>query len=218
MKPKIETEKGWTEVVIDDDCEFEKFYRAADILQNKFNIAFTNKLNDFDSLYWDFIYKEKSLTLFYNIYEGVTVFPKAYKDSTQSDNQFAKEIGNRLFEALIDLNWTAFANGKTIGTKGSENGIVTCDIENSGGARVTVEKDCGNIPFAITIGIYGLMFHTHYESDAEKANNYVTEIKFRINKFFDLFDVEEVRRTDFWQTKYESQLNELAGVFDETNS
>ena len=62
-----------------------------------------------------------------------------------------------------------FENGETIGTKGCESGTIIHDIENSNGARITLEKECGSIPFVITIGIYGLMFHTHYESELEKS-------------------------------------------------
>jgi len=212
MKPKFEKQKGWTEVIIDNDCEFDKFYKIAEVLQTNFNLTFTNKLNDFDTLYWDFDYKHSSLVLFYNIYEGTTVFPKAFKDSTQTDNESAVEIGTLLFQALIDLDWSDFDNGKTIGIKGSESGTIIKDIENSNGARVTLEKECGNIPFAITIGIYGLMFHTHFESNLEKANEYITEAKFKINKIFDLYEVPEERRNDFWQSKHDRQINELADI------
>ena len=68
MKPKLETEKGWTEAIVDDDCEFSKFYIVADVLSNDFNLIFSNKLNDFDTLYWDFEYRGSDLVLHYNIY------------------------------------------------------------------------------------------------------------------------------------------------------
>jgi len=100
MKPKIETKKGWTEVVIDDACGFEKFYRVAEVLQREFKLTFTNKLDHLDSLYWDFDYKECTLTLHYNIYAGVTLFPKAFKEATPADNGSAEEIGTLLFQEL----------------------------------------------------------------------------------------------------------------------
>jgi hypothetical protein len=212
MKPKLEKQKGWTEVIIDDDCEFNKFYKAAEVLQTNFNLTFTKKLDDFDSLYWDFNYKQDQLVLFYNIYEGTTIFPKGFKASTQSENESAVEIGTLLFQALIELDWADFDNGKTIGTNGSEGGTIVKDIENSNGARITLEKKSGNALFAVTIGIYGLMFHTHFESDLDKANNYINNAKFRINKIFDLYEVPEERRSDYWKTKHNSQINELAEV------
>ena len=216
MKPKLETDKGWTEAIIDDDCEFEKFYTVADVLSNNFNLTFSNKLNEFDTLYWDFEYKGSELVLHYNIYLGISIFPKAFKSATETDNLSVVEISTLLFQKLIDLDWTDFEGGKTIGTKGSESGTIITDIENSNGARVTLEKDCGNIPFAITIGIYGLMFHTHFESNLKIAEEYIADTKFRINKIFDLYDVPEEKRSEFWQTKHERQINELAEMTEAT--
>ena len=216
MKPKLETDKGWTEAIIDDDCGFEKFYSVADVLSNYFNLTFSNKLNDFDTIYWDFEYKGNELVLHYNIYLGISIFPKAFKSATETDNLSVVEISTLLFQKLIDLDWSDFEGGKTIGIKGSESGTIITDIENSNGARVTLEKDCGNIPFTITIGIYGLMFHTHFESDLKIAEEYITDSKFRINKIFDLYDVPEEKRSEFWQTKHERQINELAEMTDAT--
>jgi hypothetical protein len=216
MKPKLETDKGWTEAIIDDDCEFEKFYSVADVLSNHFNLTFSNKVNDFDTIYWDFEYKGNELVLHYNNYLSISIFPKAFKSATETDNLVVVEISTLLFQKLIDLDWSDFEGGKTIGTKGSESGTIISDIENSNGARVTLEKDCGNIPFAITIGIYGLMFHTHFESDLKIADEYITDSKFRINKIFDLYDVPKEKRSEFWQTKHERQINELAEMTEAT--
>ncbi len=210
MKPKLETEKGWTEAIIDDDCEFSKFYTAADLLSSDFNLTFSNKLNDFGTLYWDFEYKGNDLILHYNIYLGITIFPRAFKSATQTENESVVEISTLLFRKLIDLNWSNFENGKTIGSKGSESGKIIHDIENSNGARITLERECGSIPFAITIGIYDLMFHTHYENELEKANEYVIQTKYRVNKIFDLYDVAEDKRDNFWHFKHGKKINELA--------
>lgn len=61
--------------------------------------------------------------------------------------------------------WNVFNNGLTIGTLGTENGTIIKDEEHSNGARITLEKDANKIPYAITCGIYGLMFHTVYSSN-----------------------------------------------------
>ncbi len=212
MKPKCETENGRLKVIIDDDCEFSSFYKAAQILQTDFNLTFTNKLNGLEASYWDFDYKEKNLVLLYNIYIGMTLFSRAVEDSRQADNEAVLEIGTLLFYKLIDIDWSDFDDGKTIGTRGSEDGTIVNDIENSNGARITLEKECGTIPFAITIGIYGLMFHTHYEDDLKKANEYIMQTKFKINKIFDLYDVPQERRSDFWQTKHDRKISELAEI------
>ncbi|MDK2801648.1 MAG: hypothetical protein PWQ70_3267 [Clostridiales bacterium] len=69
--------------------------------------------------------------------------------------------------------WYLFDNGSTIGTKGSENGVIIKDEEHESGARITLEKKVNHgIHFAITCGIYGLFVHTVYCSDSEKSTKY----------------------------------------------
>lgn len=100
MNPTSDLTKGWTEVIIDNDCESETFYMAAEILQSHFMVTFTNKLNNPDTMYWDFEFKDSKLVFFYNIYEGTTIFPRGFKDSTQEDNDAAVEIGTLLYQKI----------------------------------------------------------------------------------------------------------------------
>ncbi|MGA2634139.1 MAG: hypothetical protein ABSF16_07890 [Terracidiphilus sp.] len=65
--------------------------------------------------------------------------------------------------------WYPFDKGTTIGQKGSEEGIILRDEEHPQEARITLERDTRNAPFAITCGIYGCMMHTRFfllESEA----------------------------------------------------
>ena len=53
--------------------------------------------------------------------------------------------------------WNKYQDGATIGEKGTENGEVIIDEEDVDGARITLEQNCWHsIPYAITMGIYGL--------------------------------------------------------------
>ena len=65
--------------------------------------------------------------------------------------------------------WYAFDGGHTIGAPGSERGVILADEEHDDGARITLERDGGIAPFAITCGIYGWMMHTRSFSDAAQA-------------------------------------------------
>jgi hypothetical protein len=72
------------------------------------------------------------------------------------------------------MTWHAFRDGTTVGTRGSEDGIIVLDEEHTQGARITLEKDGRIAPWAITCGVYGLMFHTRFfanrlTADAEYA-------------------------------------------------
>ena len=80
--------------------------------------------------------------------------------------------------------WSWFENGKTIGSKGSEGGKIIIDEECSDGARITLEEKSAVAPFAITVGIYGLFFHTIYLSTKEEASILISRIKIEISEFF----------------------------------
>jgi len=209
MEIKINKDKGWSEAILDDDCEFEKFYRTAALLEEAFQGVFTQKLNDFDSLYWDFEYKGSSLILHYNIYMGISLFPAKFKEATVPDNKNVEELGALLFARMLDQDWYNFEEGKTIGANGPEEGWIITDLENVHGARITVEKDTATAPFAITYGIYGLLFHTHYKPDEANAGEYVAWLKARINKVFDMYELPESYRTEEWYHQHDRLVHEL---------
>ncbi len=96
----INKEKGWAEAVIDDNCEFTTFYRCVEILKKDFGIKFTSELERLDSLYWDFEYKNSELSMHYNIYMGIDIYPRAFKKATLIDNENVIEIGQMLFEKV----------------------------------------------------------------------------------------------------------------------
>ena len=103
---KIISEKGCNEVIIKDDCDFETFYKVANFLENEFKIEFSRKLNDLDSIYWDFIYKKQEFTLYYNIYLGISIFPTALKEASVLANEMVIEISRLLIDKFD--NWDNF--------------------------------------------------------------------------------------------------------------
>src|SRR5215831_18671296 len=100
MTFQIDTSKGWTEAIVDNDCDFYKFEKVASILGTKLNIVFTEQLNDFDTYYLDFDYNDSSLCLYYNIYLGVSIFPKSFKNATRNDNENVIAIADALMTNL----------------------------------------------------------------------------------------------------------------------
>ena len=67
------------------------------------------------------------------------------------------------------MSWYPFDEGKSIGQRGSENGVICRDQEHADGARITLEQGGTTAPYAITCGIYGWMFHTCYFGSEPKA-------------------------------------------------
>ena len=85
--------------------------------------------------------------------------------------------------------WKAYANGETIDTKGTENGIILNNEEFSNEARITLEKG-GYTPFGITCGIYGLMFHTAFANEHDEAIKKYTEMKEAVAEFINDHDAQ----------------------------
>jgi Protein of unknown function (DUF3630) len=96
MTLTLRTDIGCTEAIIDENCGFDRFYKVADILSDALHISFTNKIDDSDSSYWDFNYKGQRLTLHYDIYNGVSIFPRKYRNAVRKDNEAVVELANLL--------------------------------------------------------------------------------------------------------------------------
>ena len=82
----LTTNAGNTEAVIDDNCGISKFYAIAQTLADDLQIKFLNQVDDVETLNWDFHYQNQLLTLHYNIYNGVSVFPLHIKSKQQENN------------------------------------------------------------------------------------------------------------------------------------
>ena len=98
MNYHLTTKYGGTEAVIDDNCGISKFYLIADALTHQLNVTFLNQVDDTETLDWDFQYKNRFLTLHYNIFNGVSILPHTIKDRQKGDEavlevaQFLKKL------------------------------------------------------------------------------------------------------------------------------
>lgn len=93
--------------------------------------------------------------------------------------------------------------------KGSEGGKILNDQENINGARITIEANAGSIPFAITIGIYGLMFHTEFFSEIKIAAEYFKRKKSEIDRILKMFEIPEDNQDTEWENKKDEYLEKL---------
>lgn len=101
MSLTLRTNLGCTEVVIADNGGLKQFYQTADILSQELGIRFTNKEDDFDTIDWEFKFKGQALTLHYNIYNGITIFPTKTRDAINKENKAVVELANLLEDKLI---------------------------------------------------------------------------------------------------------------------
>jgi hypothetical protein len=102
MSLTLRTNLGCTEVVIADDGGLKQFYFAADILSQQLGIKFLNKEDDFDTIDWEFRYKGNALTLHYNIYNGITIFPTKTRDAINKDNKAVVELASLLEGKMVE--------------------------------------------------------------------------------------------------------------------
>lgn len=116
----------------------------------------------------------------------------------------------KVLRQIMNYTWENFDKGTSIGTSGSENGIIIRDEENSFGARITLEKDGSIAPYAITIGIYGIMFHTDFYSTLEHSENAFINFKTKIEKIIEHYSIIEKDRDKEWNTKRNFLLNSLS--------
>ncbi len=91
----LKTHYGGTEAVIDDNCGISKFYLIADTLTDELHVNFLNQVDDADTLDWDFQYKNHYLTLHYNIFNGVSIFPQSH-NGKRKENSAVREIASFL--------------------------------------------------------------------------------------------------------------------------
>ena len=101
MSFPLRTTLGCTEVVIDDDGGLKRFYQVADILGHDLNINFTRKEDDFDTIDWEFKFRGHSMTLHYNIYNGISIFPTKTRDALNKDNRAVVELATVLEGKIV---------------------------------------------------------------------------------------------------------------------
>ena len=92
---QLQTTHGNTEAVIDDNCGISKFYAIANILADDLQVRFLNQVDDAESLDWDFRYHGQFLTLHYNIFNGVSIYPQQLKVKAK-DNNAVMEVAHFL--------------------------------------------------------------------------------------------------------------------------
>ena len=101
MSLTLRTDSCCTEAIIDEDCGLKRFYEVANILIDDLRIRFTNKQDDFDTLTWNFSYKGHVLTLYYNIYTGISIYPFKFREAPRKDNDAVIEVAKFLEGKLL---------------------------------------------------------------------------------------------------------------------
>jgi hypothetical protein len=79
--------------IIDDNATLQQFYVLTDELSRIRKVRFTSKLDEIDSIEWNFKYRGYPLSLNYSIYSGVTLKPQ---NKTDKDAKVMVELASKL--------------------------------------------------------------------------------------------------------------------------
>lgn len=107
------------------------------------------------------------------------------------------------------MHWYHFNDKKTIGKRGSEEGIIVSDVEYNHAARITIEQDGITAPFSVTVGIYDVMMHTDFFSTYTQAQSYQERIMKNIERIVALLEVYEANRDAQWQQSLNEEINHI---------
>jgi hypothetical protein len=96
----------------------------------------------------------------------------------------------------IPPSWSDFEDGATLGSRGTESGIIVLDEEYDEAARISLERETGTAPFAITCGVYGRLMHTRFfDLEAEARSEYAA-MKVALQEIVDGFDSPDPQAND----------------------
>lgn len=102
MSLTLRTTLGCTEAVISDDGGLKEFYHIANVLSQGFDVNFSHKEDDFDTIDWEFRFKGHNITLHYSIYNGISIFPTKTRDALSKDNRAVVELANMIETKLFN--------------------------------------------------------------------------------------------------------------------
>jgi hypothetical protein len=102
MSLTLRTSLGCTEAILADNGGLKEFYRVANILSQDFDVNFSHKEDDFDTIDWEFRHKGHNITLHYSIYTGISLFPTKTKDALSKDNKAVVELAGLLENKLMN--------------------------------------------------------------------------------------------------------------------
>ena len=90
------------------------------------------------------------------------------------------------------MEWYPYEDGKTVGTTGSEGGVIIRDEECPDGARITLEQETHmQVPFAITCGVYGWLVHTRFIADQPTAEQTYENMKLGLEDILTLLSSDD---------------------------
>lgn len=94
-------------------------------------------------------------------------------------------------------SWSAFNQGRSIGTVSPEGGRILFDEEHKDGARLTLKR--GNGYISISLNVYGWFDHTRFFSlESESQREYRT-MRAAVNDMMAIISREDISDLKIWE-------------------
>ncbi len=94
-----ENAKYFIEITL--DAEFSDFVFYGSLMEKKLNVNFSDKVDDFDTHFWTFTFREVEYIYYYNIYSGIRIYLSDQQSS--EDEMKVVNLMNELPEYQISL-------------------------------------------------------------------------------------------------------------------
>lgn len=89
------------------------------------------------------------------------------------------------------FEWQPYEGGHSIGGHGPQDGTIMRDEEHPRGARLTLERDSPDAPYAITALVYGLGDHVRFIADEPTAQHACDEMRAALGAILALLPLED---------------------------
>jgi hypothetical protein len=93
---KINSSNGWTEAVVKETNSKEDFFIIATIIDDNYDIHYSDKIDSITSNFFDFKLKSKDYRLQFNPFLGLSIFPKSLTKATNLENKMVIELANTI--------------------------------------------------------------------------------------------------------------------------
>ena len=94
-------------------------------------------------------------------------------------------------------NWSAYDNGRSIGTLSAEGGLIMRDEVHPGGGRITFKRGSGYI--SVSCNLYGWADHTRFFGTASDAQREYVAMKAALTSVLDVINTEGVKEIKIWE-------------------
>jgi len=131
--------QSYSEIIITEHADSSLFKRLADRIVSEFKAKLVEKINDLDTVYWDFQVKSEIITIHQQTFIGISVFPKELDKASIVANQLAEKIAFKLKYTDSNYNnWVVLKNGAELEIQYLLENIIEARLEKG----KYIQKQC----------------------------------------------------------------------------